>query len=499
MATVTTRPASTPANSGVAFNGATLHASLNDDSDSTYASSIGSADTASVAISAPSLPGGAVGKTASLRARLARTSAGSTTLQWGTSASTIVTWTSPTTIVFFTTTDATFLAAWASGGVTVSFGLPSDNLNLLRLYELYLDYTYVAQPTTVVTVGGTITDNNLPPVSWVNTLDANGGAQTQYHVKVFTDAQYLAGGFNPASSTPFEDGGQQSGAAASWTPSTIQPNDTYRAYVRVGQTVNGATHWSDWAYDEYIINVPAPNVPTLTLADEPTKARISIGLASGGGGTATNAFEIQRSLDGGTTWEAVRLTTDTDGVIYSGATTTVYDNEAPNGTAMKYRARAGHDYSGVYAWSAWTSTGTETWSGSDSWLKAPESPTLNAVALIKSRVEQQRAARQGIFQPLGRSLAVVVSDERTGATGEIAVWVDASDSSARAKLEALLDSPLTLLLQHPAAAHEDDLYLCPGNYSRARSIDNQNAVGFIYTFQWTEVDEPTGVVDAWAP
>lgn len=364
MTVSTLRPDGTSSSSSVTVTGAaSAHAALNDNSDSSYLT-VANTGQLVVTMGNLTLPAGAVIKSGQLRFRGARTSAGTSVVRFRAgdvapyalpATDFSVTWTSPTTVSAGATFETSNLTDAKADALLIAVigASPSDTVSI-RFYELYVDYTYVTVPTTAVTVGGTITDTNLPEVTWSNTLDSDGGAQTTYEVKVFTDAQYLAGGFDPDTSSPFETSGQTSSAAAGWTPTDPQPDDTYRAYVRVAQTVNGSLHWSDWAYDEYTVSVDLPATPTIAVYAEANEARIRIEITDTPGGAATtDDFELQVSTDGGTTYQHVRGLL-ADGIITPEAgNTIVYDWEAPNGTAATYRVRARHDYSGVYAASAW--------------------------------------------------------------------------------------------------------------------------------------------------
>ncbi len=57
------------------------------------------------------------------------------------------------------------------------------------------------------------------------------------------------------------------------------------------------------------------------------------------------------------------------------------DNEAPNGTAATYRARATYQVSGQDVTGAWVSSSAVTWSGTDIWLKDITTPANNVKKL----------------------------------------------------------------------------------------------------------------------
>ena len=380
------------------------------------------------------------------------------------------------------------MTTWPTGTSNVIVTLDGD---IGYIYELYAYCYYVAAPVaTVLAPTGTYTDRNRPTVTWSKTLDDEGGSATYYQVKVFDDAHYPANQAAITANTDYDDtSGITAGAATSWQGSVALANDTYKAYVRVAQTVNGTLHWGSWDEEEFTINVTAAPTPTLSVSDDAANARISISVNSGG--ATTHIIQIQRSYDGGTTWEDVR-TSEGDGVISDwSATPDLYDYEAPNGTAASYRARAGRLYTDFYAYSAWTSTATDTWTSTTAyWLKHPSDPTLNASIALKASGAVERAGRVGIHQPLGEADSVAVVDQPRQATGEFEIW--AATEAARAPLEALLESGDVLLFQSPVAAALDDRWIIPGGWTRTRLIDTVGYPREIYTVPWSEVSMPEG-------
>lgn len=318
MTVVTIRPDSTTASSGTSLTGAaSIHAALNDDSDSSYVVTAADTNYYKVGFDNPTLPAGALLTRISLRLRCAVNSASKHyQLDFsGLLEGLTVNWTTPTTV---TVTPSVFSAlALPVDGLDMT-GLNDSYLQVngsgtgaivqLKSYEAFYDFTVVEQPVTVVSApSGTVTTSNKPLVSWSNTLDADGGAQARYEVKVFSAAQYGAGGFDPDTSTATASSGVVSSAAGSWQMTTVLPDDDYRAYVRVAQSVNGSLHWSDWEYEAFEIDVDVPDPPSLVVIAHDEHGCIELDIAADGGAATTDAFELQRSLDGGLTWEPVRL------------------------------------------------------------------------------------------------------------------------------------------------------------------------------------------------
>lgn len=504
MTLVTLRPNATTQDGASITGAATAHAATNDNSDASYVTiTSGGANSLVVSLGDLTLPAGAVIKSIALRLRSAWVAGATQVTARTTGAQTPATvhnisWgVATTTTVLVATTDAVTGTAFTDGAVDgASVEVTTGSAVGTRIYEVYVDVTYVAKPVvSVVAPTGTLTDTNLPTVEWSNTLDSDGGAQARFQVKVFTDAQYLAGGFDPDTSPATIDSGDTAAAATSWQATSSLADDTYRAYVRVAQTVNGVSHWSAWAFSGFVIDVDLPAAPTFTATADSANARNVLVVDDNAGTATTDAFEIQRSLDGGTTWETVRQLEA--GEIAAPGPVTVYDYEAPNGVETDYRARALHDYSGLYATSDWV-TDSATWTDSSWWLKHPHRPDLNASVNIHSFPEVQRTGRQGVFHPLGAADVTVVSDTRGPATGTVALRTDTTPE--RDALDALLGTVGTLLLQ--ARAGEDDTsnrYIRVTGHTRTRVADKAFVAEKVEALEFVTVAQPTGniALDDW--
>lgn len=503
MTLVTLRPFAEPAAPGdppVTPSGSSPSQVLRDDSDATFVT-YQSGQFSTLALDDLALPAGSILLSAVVRLRVAR---GSTA--WsietvvngiaGSARSVWVTWSSPTTVEMtprLTDGLTDSLLDAASLYVTSSFAA-------LNVYEAYLDVRYVAQPiVTVNAPTGTVTNTTEPIVLWSTVLDADGGEQKYAHVKIFTEAQYTAGGFNPGTSQAFADSGELQPTwrdEGIWPVDKQLPNGNYRAYVRSAQLVNGAQHWSPWAFSAFTINVAVPAAPVVGLSADNAAGRVVLTVDDAAGAATTDAFEVQR-LEG-STWVPVRLRDDLEyspGYLRWAATPlNLYDYEAPNGTSTTYRARAIHDYSGSfdsagYAAGAWAQAPV-TWSSAQWWLKHPLRPALNMPIELFSYSEVVRTARQAAIQPLGATLPVVLSDERAGETGTIIV--QARTVAEQDALDALLDTTETLLLQGPAADGHPDRYVRFGDHASARVIDKAWSHITRETLPWLLVAAPAG-------
>ena len=136
--------------------------------------------------------------------------------------------------------------------------------------EGYLDVVFALIPVAdVLTPTGTVTVSNVPG-TWTHTEGcSHGGAQTHYEAKVFSAAQYGAGGFNPDTS------------AAEWVSGVVVSSThgatalglgagAHRWYVRTAETINGTPHWSAWNFEAFTVSLTTSEVLTVTpVADVP--------------------------------------------------------------------------------------------------------------------------------------------------------------------------------------------------------------------------------------
>lgn len=351
MATVTVRPNATTFLSSGAFAGVvpsgTAHAATDDSpaNDSTYVNLGSTAERWDFTTSAPtalsSLSSGAVPKSYRFRFRSKRNTAATcaykvTNLANSANAGGYITWDSFQTINSLTGT----LASWTG----MSWRMNSQtNAAFPLVSEVYVDMTYVAKPVTnASTNAATYTSNQTPTALWTNTLDADGGSQVRYQVKVYNEAQYTAFGFSPSSTiaTVFDSGIVSSGVN-NRALTTLNANK-YRAYVRVAQSVNGALHWSSYDYAAFTVTpfVPpvvtppedeeldgidytpaAPTAVTGTADDENHRIELHASLVGGGtptqllsnGGFATNTTGWTATTTNFTTAGLTRQTADWTG------------------------------------------------------------------------------------------------------------------------------------------------------------------------------------------
>lgn len=206
------------------------------------------------------------------------------------------------------------------------------------------------RPTLTVTgpspiAGATVSTTSRPTITW--TFSGDTLTQSHYRVRIFSAAQYGAGGFNPQTSTATVDTDWVASSNEFFTPSTALTNGTtYRAYVMAAQTlpvslyrhetVDGTTlaTLGSTQYSQFTISFAAPPVPTgiqpttgsTITTDRPT-LRATLGASTVSGGV-TVGCQWQMATDAAFTANVRTLTQDASEYVTSGAVSKVCDAAA---------------------------------------------------------------------------------------------------------------------------------------------------------------------------
>lgn len=180
-----------------------------------------------------------------------------------------------------------------------------------------------------------------------------------------------------------------------------------------------------------------------------------------GGLQSPSRFEVQRSIDGGTTWfklsrmwsvnnAGLMVMSDLSTIDYSDVlqTQTAYDYEAPRSVTAMYRVRTSAVVSGNTIVSGWSPASLIVTAGSGWWLKSLTNPANSVKPNINANEwTVESTERQGVFRPLGRRGAVVLADAISGDDGVLKLaFLDQASYDA---FEALRGRRETLLLQSP--------------------------------------------------
>lgn len=511
MSKETTRPNADVSNDFPVTGAASAHAALSDDDDTSSISvSAGDPDrTVRLGFAEPTIPAGAVVKQDVIRLQVMSIPAGALRLtsieafpdgstSAGKRTNLDVTWTSETTVV----------------ALAASNDIDHDQLELVLkahcfgegifiggfIFEAYWQTVYVEQPTVdsvSVSPASPINDDDTPTISFTVTLDGDGGDQAFYQVRTFTDAVYSGGGFDPATSVAADASGLLAGAGKRYTIATRLDDDTYRSYVRVGQLVNGDVLWSDWEHVQFVLAVDRPADPTInSVSADSDNARIEIHLGiTPGGVVSTDAFQIERSLDGGTTWEIIRVVGNLLGLVEPGDI--AEDYEVPNSQAVRYRVRSFHNFpSGTTSSSDWVESDPVFWASEHEWLKSADRPDLNLPVRLLDYPTVGRPARESRVQPLGSSTTVVVKDgPRSSPQSDLVLRVDTDDDLT--VLNELLDTNGALLLQVPPGQLWPDRWVSFGDDTEERLMPKKPSEKLTKTLSWVEVPSPSSEMAVW--
>jgi hypothetical protein len=156
----------------------------------------------------------------------------------------------------------------------IDYGAAGDRAQIL---EVFVDVVTASQPTlTVSTPTGAQTDTSFPTVTW-SYADSDGDPQSAFQVKIFTAAQYGASGFDVDTSVATIDSGEIISSDTGYTLGEDLANaTTYRAYVKVGKTVNDRYFFSSWAFSAFSLSLDAPGVPILSASFNETTRSVAL-------------------------------------------------------------------------------------------------------------------------------------------------------------------------------------------------------------------------------
>lgn len=355
-------------------------------------------------------------------------------------------------------------------GVRVNDGHKASDANRAYIYELFADVYYCERPTVVLatTPVTPISDTSYPEINatfsalveeWQDNEGEAARTELAYELRIFSSAQYLATGFDPDASTPFwqaqgltapldyTDGATPSTDQVDETPDVPLTNDTYRVYAR-GRRYFSAAQWGAWVYLAFTVGVAPCPPPLLTATLDDAYQRITlVATPQSAAGAASPLTTIERSEDGGATWEAVRGAAPLAGTFDVAAT--VYDHEAARGLALSYRACTEATFNDVQLVSGYATAAVAGELSRSGWnLKCPLDPALNALdVLVAKDPEWSQSEDAAVFRPVGRRYPVVVSMSLGGADGSLSVTCHTD--AEWAALEALRDYAGTLLLESP--------------------------------------------------
>jgi hypothetical protein len=284
------------------------------------------------------------------------------------------------------------------------------------------------------------TDTTRPTIAW-DYADPENDAQATYILRVFTDAVYGGGGFDPETSIPVWE---TSGVARETRGAVVGVdlvNDTYRAYVKVTDTSGLA---SGWAFVEWTQNVTPPATPTVACTVLGNVAGVQLDLNVNPAGLPVGTLLAARYVDADEVeyhwvWDGVDLTPDGSGDAQ------VIDRGARFGVERSYEVIAYVPESFIA--SPWSASDEATITDQSAWVFTSVSDgALGGEVRVNTDFKERRPIVSGVFNPAGRTDAIIVSDgEPKSPAITVSMW--ALDASTRAMLTSLLESTSVLLLR----------------------------------------------------
>jgi hypothetical protein len=310
------------------------------------------------------------------------------------------------------------------------------------------DLTVSVEPEIVVIApSASTTTTTRPSIIWEFT-DADGDAMARADVKLFSSAQYGAGGFDPATSD----------ALSEWTvtdPGTFRvdidfdlPNASYRAYVKATDTAGDS---SGWEYKAFTVTVTKPPVPTLVADTDSgtwtTTVTVTAGVGTGADFSAILEYSDDPDATNSDPGDEGWIEIGTVAYPTSGAKVVVFEDvQAPFNLYRTYRARTVNAELSVS--SEWEDSNlVEALLVSEQWVLTPADSNDGMAVSIIPEWSDTRDSGAVAHYPVGRSTAVVTRTIVGSKTRQLAVRTLNRDGHDL--LDGMLTAGTTLLLRSP--------------------------------------------------
>lgn len=316
----------------------------------------------------------------------------------------------------------------------------------VRVSTLYVEVETNERPAVTLTGPASLTPTSTPTILWTYS-DAESEPQEACHLRIFTDAVASGPGFNPLTS--------QSAYDSTLVYANIRridipveqllPPGAYVAYLRATDTGSNS-RWSDWATRNFTVYYTIPPPATLTATPDQANARVNLVI---GWPTGSSQVEVQRSADGGSTWETLRW--GRFAVSPTAGSVLIFDYEAPLGIDLLYRARAivssGAPPALITRITNWSASTAPVTLDVGWWLTDPYQPIGNNVRVCPrwENLESKSRERVAFHEPLGRDRAVWTADTVLGE--EIDLRLRFRSEAEYQAFEALRRRQVTLLLR----------------------------------------------------
>lgn len=261
------------------------------------------------------------------------------------------------------------------------------------------------------------------------------------------------------------------------------------------QIVCAATAPGTAAFAAVVVNVLATGAAAeVHFVDQVSIAPLSSTVWSlGGFNVAGTTYIIEKSVDAGVTWSALR------GSAFAAVITTqamtIYDYEALPAQSTQYRARvsgvspvSGSTVTGINSATATATSNPTMGAPYTGWyLKDPLDATQNqAIDFNGTSFDTVQHEEMAVYKPLGRSKPLIVTDVIRGEDGELHVECDTLAKSLA--FEAIRNQQHTLLLQRAYADPKQWYIRLRDDMSKV--ITNHVPPLYQYKVKYVEVDAP---------
>ena len=360
-----------------------------------------------------------------------------------------------------------------------------------RIYLCWAVINYNEVPVCTATgPTGTLTTTTQPTFTWTYS-DPDHDPQEAVCILVYDSSVYGAGGFDP----------YYSSAQAAWNSGPLNQADTqlqcgvplpnaktYRAYITCADATPAgyAQKWANYSYVQFNISLTPPGTPscgtpTWDSANGKATERVTAGSLVGTG-ASSQTVALQRSTDGGSSWQAVRGAQ----AIALGAAGTfadVLDYDVPRNVRAQYRAQATVLESGSQVSSVWSASSASVSTARGSvcaFLKSPSNPAVNMVVrTVGAEWDGTSAIDDALFEPRGRTTPIIHTISAKSWDFPIVLWFN--NDSEWAAFKTLRQRYETYLLQLPYG----DASGCEQYWIRMRDVDvAEFATPKMSTAQW---------------